>query len=71
MSNEITKSETRNAQIEAAGSKKAQSGCCGGAAAEGADACCALDASIKSTGGVGCGCAARATNGAKQKGGCC
>lgn len=32
------------------------SGCCGGAAPEGADACCALDADVKVSGGSGCGC---------------
>ena len=71
MSNEITKSETRTTETEASQRKAAQSGCCGGAAPQGADACCALDADIKSTGGSGCGCAPRAANGARQKGGCC
>lgn len=32
------------------------SGCCGGDAPAGADACCALDADVKSAGGSGCGC---------------
>lgn len=32
------------------------SGCCGGEAPVGADACCALDADVKSAGGSGCGC---------------
>jgi hypothetical protein len=67
MSNEISKSE----EPEAALGKVAQSGCCGGAAPQGADACCALDADIKSTGGSGCGCAPRGANGAGQKGRCC
>jgi hypothetical protein len=71
MSQEISKSETLTTESEALGGKQAQSGCCGGAAPKGADACCALDASIKSTGGAGCGCAPRAANGARQKGGCC
>lgn len=33
-------------------------GCCGGPAPPGVDACCALDAAVKSGGGTGCGCAA-------------
>jgi hypothetical protein len=36
------------------------SACCGGAATSGVDACCALDASIKASGGGGCGCNAEA-----------
>lgn len=71
MSNEITKSETQGTEPEAPQGREGQSGCCGGAAPQGADACCALDANIKSTGGSGCGCAPRAANGARQKGGCC
>jgi hypothetical protein len=71
MANEITKSENQITAPEASQGKEAQSGCCGGAAPLGADACCALDASIKSTGGSGCGCAPRAAKGVKQKGGCC
>lgn len=71
MLSEILKSEARTTEREASQGKETQSGCCGGAAPEGADACCALDANIKSTGGKGCGCAPRAANGAKQKGGCC
>ena len=32
------------------------SGCCGGPAPAGTDACCAQDAAVKSSGGSGCGC---------------
>jgi hypothetical protein len=71
MANEITKSETETTAAEVSPLKEAQSGCCGGAAPQGADACCALDASIKSTGGSGCGCAPREASGVRQKGGCC
>ena len=71
MSNEIQKSETQAAEREALQAKEVQTGCCGGAAPEGADACCVLDAEIKSTGGSGCGCAPRAASGASRKGGCC
>ena len=34
----------------------AKGACCGGPAPAGADACCARDAEVKSTGGAGCGC---------------
>ncbi len=34
----------------------AASGCCGGPAPAGSNACCALDAEVKSSGGSGCGC---------------
>jgi hypothetical protein len=71
MSNEIAKTETHTTKRETSRGQEAQAGCCGGAAPQGADACCALDANIKSTGGSGCGCAARAANGARQNGGCC
>lgn len=46
----------------------AATGCCGGSAPAGADACCALDAEVKSAGGSGCGCGAAA---APKSGGCC
>lgn len=45
------------------------SGCCGGAAPTSSDACCALDAEVKATGGSGCGCNSKATSSAKK--GCC
>jgi hypothetical protein len=71
MTSENTMGETQAAEVNASTEKVARSGCCGGAAPQGADACCALDADIKSTGGAGCGCAAKKASGAKQKGGCC
>lgn len=42
--------------------------CCGGAAPGGIDACCALDADVKSAGGSGCGCGSPA---APTASGCC
>lgn len=45
-------------------------GCCGGAAPQGADACCVLDAEVKSAGGSGCGCGTDAPAPSK-KSGCC
>jgi hypothetical protein len=43
-------------------------GCCGGPAPAESQACCALDAEVKSTGGTGCGCAQKAE---PVKKGCC
>ena len=71
MANENTKNETPSAAPDASPSKEAQSGCCGGAAPQGTEACCALDANIKATGGSGCGCTPRGANGARKRGGCC
>jgi hypothetical protein len=71
MSNKMTKSEALTSERDVTSGKEAGTGCCGGAAPEGADACCALDADIKSTGGSGCGCGPRAASSAKQKRGCC
>jgi hypothetical protein len=71
MSNEIQESETQAAERDELQAKDAQTGCCGGAAPQGSDACCALDADIKSTGGSGCGCAPKAAGGARRRGGCC
>lgn len=48
----------------------APSACCGGPAPAGADACCARDAEVKSTGGAGCGCGSAAAP-APKKTGCC
>jgi hypothetical protein len=51
----------------------APSSCCGGPAPAGADACCARDAEVKSTGGAGCGChpAQPAAAAASKKAACC
>lgn len=56
-------------RLESDTSAKSTGGCCGGAAPAGADACCALDAEVKATGGSGCGCGASAA--APKAGGCC
>lgn len=48
----------------------AATGCCGGAAPAGSDACCVLDATAKSEGRSGCGCASTARDVAPRKG-CC
>jgi hypothetical protein len=71
MTGENSNSETQAAVSDASKGKVVPSGCCGGAAPQGADACCALDAEIKSTGGSGCGCAPKAASAARQKRGCC
>ena len=46
------------------------SSCCGGPAPTGTKACCARDAEVKSTGGIGCGCSP-ATAVPAKKSGCC
>lgn len=48
-------------------------GCCGGAAPEGTNACCARDAEVKATGGSGCGCGSGAASRkpAPARSGCC
>jgi hypothetical protein len=48
----------------------ASSGCCGGPAPVGTDACCAQDAAVKSTGGSGSGCQANAPK-SEKKTSCC
>ena len=45
--------------------------CCGGPAPAGADACCARDAEVKSTGGTGCGCGSAPEAPPAKKTGCC
>ncbi len=45
------------------------SGCCGGAAPKDSNACCALDAQTKASGGTGCGC--NPAGSAMTKKGCC
>jgi hypothetical protein len=67
-STEMQKLETQAAE---GGASTAQAGCCGGAAPEGAGACCALDAEVKSAGGSGCGCAPKAVSSAPASKGCC
>jgi hypothetical protein len=49
-------------------SERSSDGCCGGAAPEGVDACCVLDAEVKAEGGAGCGCS---TSAAPLKKSCC
>lgn len=71
MTHLIAKHENQANDRDASPKQDAQTSCCGGAAPQGADACCALDAESKSSGGSGCGCNPRAATGARQKGGCC
>ena len=69
MSLENQKRENQSQSLDALPKNVAETGCCGGAAAEGTDACCALDATIKSRGGSGCGCAPKGAG--RAQGGCC
>lgn len=51
------------------GAALAPTSCCGGAAPGGTDACCALDAEVKASGGSGCGCGTTAPS--PKVSGCC
>jgi thioredoxin reductase len=56
------------------GAQSAATGCCGGPAPAGADACCVKDADAKAAGQDGCGCGATAVASAEPvaaSGGCC
>jgi hypothetical protein len=44
---------------EVPASEEQATGCCGGPAPAGVEACCNLDAQLKADGGAGCGCAPR------------
>lgn len=70
-STQTERRDTQATESEAQAAQKAQGGCCGGAAPKGVDACCALDAEVKTAGGSGCGCAPKAASGATAKKGCC
>ena len=53
-------------------SQKAKStGCCGGPAPAGTNACCAQDAAVKTAGGSGCGCGSPAVAPTGPKTACC
>jgi hypothetical protein len=56
-------------ESESTTTQDASAGCCGGPAPKDANACCALDAEVKQSGGSGCGCAAKPQ--ATPKKGCC
>jgi hypothetical protein len=47
------------------------SGCCGGPAPAGTDACCVQDAAVKSSRGTGCGCGSASRRDALTKAACC
>lgn len=69
MSTQNQKSESQSQAPVISQENVVETGCCGGAAGEGSDACCALDAKVKARGGSGCGCAPRDASGAQK--GCC
>ena len=69
MSMDNQKRENQSQEPEVLARNVVETGCCGGAAGEGSDACCALDATIKSRGGSGCGCAPKGAG--RVQGGCC
>ncbi len=57
MTTQSAMNSTISEPTEQAGAQREGTGCCGGAAPKGSNACCALDAQVKSAGGSGCGCA--------------
>jgi hypothetical protein len=65
-------SETRTADRDKGREHEAAStGCCGGPAPAGTNACCAEDAAVKVAGGSGCGCASQAVEPTRRKASCC
>jgi hypothetical protein len=64
----VMQSKTQELETQNTPEQQASAGCCGGAAPEGADACCVLDAEVKAEGGAGCGCS---TSAAAPKKRCC
>lgn len=68
-----TTPDAARTEAPAARKDEAPSACCGGPAPTGADACCARDAEVKSTGGAGCGCSSAPlpAPSAPKKTGCC
>ena len=53
---QTTSPSASQARAAATPNQVGPSGCCGGPAPIGTDACCAQDAEVKSAGAVGCGC---------------
>jgi hypothetical protein len=69
---EIKARETHATDADAPPSKLPdQDRCCGGPAPKGAEACCALDAELKSASGSGCGCASKPAAGTTATKRCC
>lgn len=66
---DMTNSNEQDSPKTTTDNQSEAAGCCGGAAPSGSDACCALDAEVKATGGSGCGCASKAPSTTKK--GCC
>ncbi len=56
MTNDESKSSPMTQTEKTNTTTRESGGCCGGPAPEGTEGCCALDASVKSKGGAGCGC---------------
>jgi hypothetical protein len=60
--------QTSNIETTNTKTDESSTGCCGGPAAAGADACCVKDAAAKAAGESGCGCGPKV---ASTKQGCC
>lgn len=68
----MSANEARTADREKVREHKAEStGCCGGPAPAGTNACCAEDAAAKVAGGSGCGCGSPAVEPPRPKTACC
>jgi hypothetical protein len=70
-SSEIENQESKAVEGQQGPLREREQGCCGGAAPKGLEACCALDAEVKSAGGPGCGCGPKAESRASARRGCC
>ena len=70
---DTTRTQTIERSAAPVQAQASSSACCGGPAPTGADACCAHDAEVKSTGGTGCGCGSATAPAAPaaKKTGCC
>jgi hypothetical protein len=71
MTDTITTQNASRTNASTAQNPSAPSACCGGPAPTGADACCARDAEVKSTGGSGCGCGSTPAAPVAKKAACC
>lgn len=64
-----TRQASKSETMDTKATDDAASGCCGGPAPAGADACCVQDAAAKAAGEPGCGCGPRVTSANRSR--CC
>lgn len=65
----MTDTEPTNTTEMSKDDQAATTGCCGGAAPKGVNACCARDAEVKAAGGSGCGCRSKTASPTRKA--CC